>query len=986
MLRTRLVPVLVLMLLLSSSIPFMGNSTLEEEQKNDYVPANLEGYDLYLAEAGDSGGEGSISTMEPDGAHEEESVLSGVEFRSEDLISDLDIYGEGSNDLVRLSIYLQFKGQEGSTADLTFTLNAVGGQTFTETKELNDPCNSGVFNSDCSWTVNEVFFDVPEDGFTVEKGAQLRLQIDGSASCEGQSGSGIGQGGECDVLVAFGDVEQSDGFSRLELKANALSDSSVKVHASGGSWLDQEQLEWAPNHRPEYRTIQFSVDVRDAFGRDDIHSVKLILSTPSETNTMFDKSFDDDDLRLDNNGLVGNYTWTYDPGLASGHYPLQLEITDVQGHTVVYNHQGIDMVEHDIFLSLPSNQPDTVLVAPGQVSSVEFMVEHTGGANVDMNVVFELFTTLPATWSDPVWDQPAGYSLNGGGSFARPILTVEAPEDDLSDELDNFEVWARSYAENEEGITEEVAIEKIVLEVEKVGVFADPRIDVYEDVDHQKQIADSTRPEAFDPTLSHYIDSESEGEFFIDIYNAGFDTDSFRLKVEDIPDGWQYVFYDNDTGNELTTEGIHAITPDISSHEILPLLMKIYPPTSRDDTDIGLVSILCSSTGISDNSSMVSFTVHRTFGILAQVIGDSDGDSTGPSDSNTIGSVGPVAPGSTVEFDIRVTDSTSESGQNTWRVISPKNLDKNTDVDPAYGTWGYNIEDDNGTDIVAIRLSSGDSKDIELEIEMRDQVAAGNHTIYLRITEESSEEDPRYFDLPLVIRVEEDVIPGRIFIEQITGQTPFLPNDEHEIEYRVSNDNNVPLDITILSDSLPEGWDAQYSVSGTSNSGKYVQLRIEAFGSNEFILILKSPEDLVAAQKETVVFQVSIKDPEGEIPYNVDQDCLDSGGTTEQCSYTQKANFIFTTDCTGFSCIVSAATNFESPQTIALYVGIILVLGLAVYRRGQSVAMQGIAILEEEAAENQMWEEFEEIPETISDEDLDDDLELLEELEGLEDI
>ena len=33
-----------------------------------------------------------------------------------------------------------------------------------------------------------------------------------------------------------------------------------------------------------------------------------------------------------------------------------------------------------------------------------------------------------------------------------------------------------------------------------------------------------------------------------------------------------------------------------------------------------------------------------------------------------------------------------------------------------------------------------------------------------------------------------------------------------------------------------------------------------------------------------------------------------------------------------------------------------------------------------------MWEEFEEIPETISDEDLDDDLELLEELEGLEDL
>ncbi len=65
-----------------------------------------------------------------------------------------------------------------------------------------------------------------------------------------------------------------------------------------------EQLEWSPNHRPEFRTIQFSVDVRDAFGRDDIQSVGLVLSTPSGTNTVFDKEFEDDDLRLDNNGLL----------------------------------------------------------------------------------------------------------------------------------------------------------------------------------------------------------------------------------------------------------------------------------------------------------------------------------------------------------------------------------------------------------------------------------------------------------------------------------------------------------------------------------------------------------------------------------------------------------------------------------------------------------------------------------------------------------
>ena len=136
---------------------------------------------------------------------------------------------------------------------------------------------------------------------------------------------------------------------RLSLKANALADSSVKVHAPGGIWTDAEQLEWSPNHRPEFRTIQFSVDVRDAFGRDDINSVNLVLYTPSGSDDVFTKEMDED-LRLDNNGLVGNYTWTYDAGIAAGKYNLTLEITDVQGHVVVFRHVGIEFMEYGMYL------------------------------------------------------------------------------------------------------------------------------------------------------------------------------------------------------------------------------------------------------------------------------------------------------------------------------------------------------------------------------------------------------------------------------------------------------------------------------------------------------------------------------------------------------------------------------------------------------------------------------------------------------------
>jgi uncharacterized membrane protein len=947
--------------MLSSGLPVVEFETLDEEPVSKKVPANLQNYNLYLDEEGESGGDGAISTMEPEGSHKEASILSGVEFRSNDLISDITIYGEGSATEVNLFIYLKFKGQEGSTADLTYTLNAVGGPTYTATDQLTSPCQDSVIpgQTGCTWTINEIAFDVPEDGFTVEQGAQLRLQIDGSASCEGQGG--IGQGGDCDVQVAFGDLDNTNSFSRLTMKANALADSSVRVHTPGSIWADNEQLEWSPNHRPEFRTIHFSVDVRDAFGRDDIHSVSLVLTTPSGANAEFDKEFEDDDLRLDNNGLVGNYSWTYDAGITPGKYALQLEIVDVQGHNVVYNHQGIEFLEYGMYLSLPAGQPDSVLIAPEQQSSVEFMVEHTGSAGIEMEVEFELITPLPSTWPQPYWDQPGGYSLNGGGSFKIATLTIEAPED-LTENISRIEVWASGFVENEQDIREEVVIEKIILDVEKVDVYEKPRLNVYEDEEHQMEIADSHRPEAFDATLSHYIDSDEVGEFYIDVFNAGFDTDTYRLKVEEMPSSsWMYEFYDNDTLEPLINEGIYVVTPDIGSHEILSLVMKIYPPTSRDDVDIGMVSINCFSVGNDTMSSMASFTVHRTFGILAEVIADSDGQE--------IGSVGPVSPGSEVTFDVRITDSTDNSSQqNTWRVISPGALEANTDIDASYGAWDYSMKDNNGSEIVAIRLMPGDYGDIKVTIDMREQVRAANHTLYLRVSEEVSDGDARYFDLPLEIRVEEEVMPGRIFIERVTQLTPFLPGVEQDIEFRVENSNNVMLDVIISAQSLPNGWTASFSTSGSTQQGNTILLEIDAFSTSEFTLILRASEDTVAGKDAEVV--LSVEPVDREI-------------STSDLKQTPK--FMFSTACEGFDCFINAALDFESAQTIGLYVGILLIVFLAIYRRGQTSAREIAIFEEEEMSFEEMNKKFDDIPDVVmSDEDLDDDLELLEELDDLE--
>ena len=171
---------------------------------------------------------------------------------------------------------------------------------------------------------------------------------------------------------------------------NALSGSSVRVHSCnevfGCNWNDAQKFEWSPNHRPSFREMQFSIEVRDAFGRDDIEEVNLIMATPNGANAVFEKNFDDDDLKLDNNGLVGNYSFTYEADISAGDYPVRLEVEDVQGHSVIFEHPGITMLENDVYLSLPSNQPEVVLFAPGAVVNVEFLVEHTGSSSSSIDV------------------------------------------------------------------------------------------------------------------------------------------------------------------------------------------------------------------------------------------------------------------------------------------------------------------------------------------------------------------------------------------------------------------------------------------------------------------------------------------------------------------------------------------------------------------------------------------------------------------------
>ena len=947
--------------LISSGIPIQ-QAVLGDSQVFSSSSSN-ESYDLFIdSSTSESGGDGSISTAEPDGSSEELSVLSTVEFYTNEMISDIRFYGEGANNYIELSIYLKFTGNDGATTDVTFRLLSGSSTVEQVVLELDDPCTEGggfggVGGGSCTYAVNVINFEIPEAGFLVENGKKLGLEID--ATIDGCQGSGgiTGGGENCDVEVQFGDIDSTNSFSKLEVKANALANSAVKVHMPGSGWTDNEVLEWYPNHRQEFREMQFTLQVKDAFGRDDIESVNLIMSSNEGATTIFNEEFEDDDLILDNNGLVGNFTYVFDQGIEPGEYDVTLEIKDIQGHTVLFEHQGLEFMEHGIYLSLPSNQPDTVLIAPGQTSSVEFLVEHTGSTSSDLEVVFDLARSLPSSWSDPIWDKPQGYSLQGGGTSARPILQIDVPEGDLSNTPEKLEVEARAFADIDGTITE-VAVVEIILSIEEVGVYAPPRVSIYEDEEHQIQISDSTRPEFYDETLSHYVDSDEIGDFYIDIFNSGFDTDSFFIRVNEMPTSWQYKFFDNDTGMELTEEGINSVTPDIGSHDILSIRMEVYPPTDREAQDIGLVSLDITSSGDSELQTESSFTVHRTFGILAEVISDSDG--------GTLGTVGPVEPGSDVSYTVRVSDTSDIAGETTWRIVNPKDLARNIDADMGYSSWDYSITDNQGNEVIVINLAAESYEDINLGITLPENVEAGNQTIYLRVSEEGVDSnEARYFDLPIIVKVEEDVQPGRLPITQKSEYTRFSSQETKSIEFRISNDNNVPLDVVIELEE-PTGWDGEIAASSSQVGGGFLLVTLPAYTSKDFFVELTAPSNLKDGTDVEFVLRVTPMDD--EVPYN--------------STYTQLSKFNFKTECTGLGCLMNEIYDPE-PQTLALGAGLVLLFILAVYRRGRYDSSGSVV---EVSVEDQMKLDEEEVvqmevPEPVIDDD--DDIELLDELDQI---
>ena len=806
-------------------------------------------YTLYLSSQNTSaGGDGYITTKVPEsGGQDSSSALdSEVEFRSSDMLSSLIVYGRSQHGssgsyYLPLDLFLRATGPSGSTVEWSITLKAGGSQVGTASWDT-DACTQSFQNS-CSFDHEEFEIDLEEDqSFIISKDERMEITV--SAEMSGCDGGSFPGGSSCEAEVAWNEIDdENNRFSQLEVEANAISNSLVVLQREGAELAEGPELDWYPNDILSERAMQFTFDVKSAFGRYDIEATRLIMRDPNgiyRIDHIINE--DDEDIEDTSQGIFGEYIWTYPSGLPAGEYSVELEITDIQGNAFLVEHDPVEMHQWGVSINHRLNKL-TEYIAPGETTAIPLQLVHKGDSTKSMEIELEVLTNLGSSWILE-FDSPGGYTLDAGGDILNPILTLTAP-DDLTGTPEGIEIRAVAEAEVD-SVLQVVDQDILQLDLEKIDVYQPPEVSIWNE-EHDVQIANSTRPDDFDQTVPRYVEYEEFTPFLLEIFNTGFDADTFRVDVLQRAKSIIQI-YDNDTGERiLEDEGDGTFhTALLERHSTQVLLFNVKPSSDRDDPDIGEIEVEVISNGNSSLRTTVIFTIQRTFGIHAEVSQDCDGSPLGHI------RVSLCSPGSSiavVDLRVRITNSmTSGESASWWRIQNPAALEENTDRDPAYGQWQFMILDEDGDAVPRVSLGPGDFTEVFVTVTLTSQVVAGNHTVYLRIIEDVDDDDPRYFDLPMVFEVEAG--DPELQIVQVSPNYELLPGEAYSIQLKVKNNGNGPLTVLLDAEVDVSGWSVD--IEGPSGSPL---IELEAFEEATFNLEITVPDS--ANNGEQVPVQVT---------------------------------------------------------------------------------------------------------------------------------
>jgi len=845
---------LISALFISPTLVFSSPSLeLEKDTDSRYSSTsetNL--YSLYFSTANESDMDGLITTKIPEsGGQESKSALDeDVEFKTNKFLSSIDFFGRkfASEDsyFVTVNLFMKATGPSQSSVDWTISIETPSGE-IGKTNWDGTVCESSFQNS-CDFDYESFDISIGSNQmFSIQKDEQLEVKVTAT-----MSGCNDGLFSNCEAEIAWNQISGDNRHSSLEVDGNALADTIIKTQRKGAQIAEGSKLEWYPNDVEDEMKMQFSIDVQSAFGRYDIKIIELFVRDPDGIYRVDHRiTGADEGIEDSNNGIFGTYIWNYPSDLPSGEYSVELRVTDIQGNQVTIEHEKITMMEWGISVK-DRNSGSTVYVAPGQYSYVDLEIKNIGDSSKAITAEVDLRTTLGSSWLVEV-DSPEGYEIQSGGSTVYATLSLKAPEDLTGTPSKiTIRVSAEGIVNGAEAF---VDLDEIVYNLEETDVYTPPVVSIWSD-DHKVPIANSSRPGSIDSTIPRFVNHDEFNPFILEIFNSAFGPDSFRIDVLKRSKSLIRIF-DNSTNEQITEDpgdGTFHYPPDPNGEESgvqLPrfqtaeLRLEIKPSLDREDSDIAEIQLEITSDGNSNLTSLVTFTVQRTFGIRAEVSQDCDGTPLG---YMRVSLCSPDSERPELEFRTRITNSMSDQPAVNWLIQDPSSLKKNLDLNQAYGQWNFNIRNSDGEAVPRISLGSGEFTELFVTATLTNQVVSGNHTIYLRVIEDTEDSNPRYFDLPITFDIEP--LPPNLQILQVSPNSLLLPGEEYSIQMKVKNLGNSPQTVLLDADVEQAEWKAE--IGGLSGSPLVV---IDPFDETGFTLIITVPDS--ARNADTIPISVS---------------------------------------------------------------------------------------------------------------------------------
>ncbi len=268
---------------------------------------------------------------------------------------------------------------------------------------------------------------------------------------------------------------------------------------------------------------------------------------------------------------------------------------------------------------------------------------------------------------------------------------------------------------------------------------------------------------------------------------------------------------------------------------------------------------------------------------------------------------------------------TSGESATQWQIINPASLQENTDRLAAYGQWEYRILDQNGSAVPKVSLGPGDFTEVFVVVTLTDQVIVGNHTVYLRIREDTTDSNPRYFDLPMVFEVDAD--EPDLTIVQVTSNRKLAPGGLYYFQFEVRNKGNSPL--IVLLDAEVEGA-AGWNVDIGGPTGSRL-IELDAFEEVTFILEVSVPSS--ANNGDTAKITITAE------PHDTEQSWPDE--------FTAEKNLNMVVGIDGiFDRLTNEVTNPRASTLIVMVVAILLIFAGVQSRMNRRKWAAHLALLE----------------------------------------